>query len=85
MVKFLHNDDPKAIAIPLVTSFSHNLFKRLVHQTQKKQGLVWEGYEHIHFTCTDYQVLQLIQISALFLGTTPVLMPNVWASEQSQS
>ena len=49
-------------------------------------GLVFK-FKHIYFTSTEKQVLTTYtDLSRFcFLGTTPVLAPNVWANEKSQS
>ena len=42
-------------------------------------------FKHIYFTSTEKQVLTTFtNLSRFcFLGTTPVLAPNVWANEKS--
>ena len=59
-------------------SFSHSVFRRLVLQTHKKKGLFGKGL-NIHFTSIEKQVLTTdIKLSGFcFLGTTPVLGPNM--------
>ena len=42
-------------------------------------------FKHIYFTSTEKQVLTTFTSLSrfCFLGTTPVLAPNVWANEKS--
>ena len=50
-----------------------------------KQPVVWKEYQfkHIHLTSIQKQVLTTYTNLSrfFFLGTTPVLAPNVWADE----
>ena len=42
----------------------------------------WKKFKHIYFTSIEKQVLKIYtNLSRIcFLGTTPVLVPNVWAN-----
>ena len=61
-------------------------FQKACFPGASKGIIVWEWVKHIYFTLTEKQVLSTYNNLSrfCFLGTTPELMPNVWANEKSQ-
>ena len=66
--------------------FLKDLYCRHV-KTRACFGKDYVKFKHIYFTSIEKQVLTTsTNLSRFcFLGTTPVLAPNVWANEKSQS